>query len=74
MYSLDQLEIVLSPGDCRMWSGPGALEAPRLEIDTFIKRSNKEMIRFRGASQIEKSSCGALEAARLEIDIFHKER
>ena len=35
-----------------------ALEAPRLELCKFIKRSNKEMIGFSEVAQIEKSNTG----------------
>ena len=44
-----------------------ALDAPRLEIIQFIKRSNKEMTGFRGVAQIGKSSPGG---TRLEISKF----
>jgi len=49
-----------------------ALEAPRHEIKTFIKRIVKKMICFGQGAQIGKSSSGALEAPR-HNQYFHKE-
>ena len=48
------------------------LEAPGLEISTFIKRIGKEKRGFRHGTQIGKSSSRALEASRLEINTFAK--
>ena len=53
-------------------SSSRALEAPRLEINTFVKRVDKEKIGFREGAQIGKSSSRALEAPRLEINTFIK--
>ena len=42
-------------------SSSGALEAPSLEINTFMKRIAKEQIGFGSGAQIEKSSSRALD-------------
>ena len=43
-----------------------------LEINTFVKRIDKEKIGFGQGAQIGKSSSRALEAPGLEINIFIK--
>ena len=48
-----------------------ALEAPRLELSNFVKRSDKEMIGLRGVAQIEKSSPGDTKAGSEQL---HKEK
>ena len=48
-----------------------ALERSRLELNTFTKRSNMEMVGFRGEAQNGKSSSGALKAGS---EHFHKEK
>ena len=51
--------------------GSLALELSRLEVNTFTKRSNKEMTGFRGVAQNGKSSPGALKAGS---EHFHTEK
>ena len=47
-----------------------ALELSRLETNTFIKRSSKDMLGFRAEAQNGKPSSGALKAGNYN---FHKE-
>jgi len=48
------------------------VEAPRLEINAFIKEHDKEIVCFGQGTQIGKYSSRALEAPRLEINTFRK--
>ena len=48
------------------------MDAPGLEIKTFIKIIDKEKTGFGQGTQIGKSSSKALEAPRLEINTFIK--
>jgi hypothetical protein len=53
-------------------SSSRALEAPRHEINTCIKRIDKKLIGLGQGAQVGKSSSRPLEASRHEIHIFIK--
>ena len=53
-------------------SSSRAIEAPRHEINTCIKRIDKEMICFGQGTKVGKSSSGALEAPMHDINSFIK--